>query len=223
MSLLYNEWLDSELLKVHYNNLKNSTYHETTVRLIKKYFRKKDKINVMDFGAGYGNFCSLTTQLGFNTYAFDLSSDKNDHMNSMGVTIISSFEKYQSYFDFIWVNQVFEHLAHPDEILKELAQCLNDKGIIFIAVPDCKNVKDVLSKDGLSNRLFKFISPHQHINAFENKTLKLLGTNAGLKPLTAVDFLKFYNTSLNLNELKFLTKKTIKNSAFSTGLFFKKA
>jgi len=223
MGLLYNEWLDSELLRVHYANLEHPVYHETLIKIIKKYFRKRNKINVMDFGAGYGNFCSITTKLGFNTYAFDLSSDKNDHMNNMGVTIIGSFDKYQSFFDLIWVNQVFEHLANPGEVLKNLAGCLKENGLIYIAVPDCKDVKSILTNEGLSNRLFKLISPHQHINAFNNKTLKLLGTNAGLKPLSAFDFLKFYNPGLNFEELKVLTKKTIKNSAFSTGLFFKKA
>jgi 2-polyprenyl-3-methyl-5-hydroxy-6-metoxy-1,4-benzoquinol methylase len=223
MALLYNEWLDKELLREHYNNLPYSDYEETLLNVIKKRFGKKDKIKVMDFGAGYGNFCSIATKLKLETYAYDLSDDKNDHMNSMGVTIIGNFEKYQSFFDFIWVNQVFEHLANPGEVLKNLQACLNPNGYIFIAVPDCKEVKNIFKAEGLSHSFFRNVSPHQHINAFSNSTLKLLGINAGLKPLNATDFLSFYNTNLNLNELKFLIKKTIKNSSFSTGLFFKKA
>ena len=223
MGMLYNEWLDPELLREHYKKLEYPTYHEIIIKLIKKHFRKKEKINVMDFGAGYGNFCSIATNLGFNTYAFDLSSDKNDHMNNMGVTIIGSFEKYQSFFDLIWVNQVFEHLSDPGEVLKNLQGCLKSDGIIYVAVPDCKNVKTILKTEGLSHNLFRLISPHQHINAFNNSTLKLLGKNAGLTPFSVFDFLKFFNTSLNMEQLKLLTKKTIKNSAFSTGLFFKKS
>lgn len=223
MGLLYNEWLDEELLKEHYRQIEYPVYHETLLKLVKKYFRKKEKISVMDFGAGYGNFCSIATKLGFSTYAYDLSDDKNDHMDNMGVTIIGNFDKYQNFFDLIWVNQVLEHLSDPGEVLKKLLVCLKEDGLAFVAVPDAKNIKAIFQAEGLSNRFFKLISPHQHINAFSNSTLKLLGINAGFKPLSLFDFLKFYNTSLSITELKLLVKRTIKNSSYSTGLFFKKA
>lgn len=223
MELLYNEWLDKELLREHYRLLEYPTYHETLLKLVKKYFRKKDKITVMDFGAGYGNFCSIATKMGFSAYAYDLSEDKNDHMDHMGVTIIGNFDKYQNFFDLIWVNQVLEHLSDPGEVLKNLQGCLKEDGLIFVAVPDAKETKAIFRAEGLSNKFFKLISPHQHINAFNNSTLKLLGINAGLKPLSMFDFLRFYTTSLSMTELKLLVKKTIKNSSYSTGLFFKKA
>lgn len=223
MGLLYNEWLDKEMLKVHYSKLPYSNYEETLLRTIKKHFKNKSKVSVMDFGAGYGNFCSIASKLGFNTYAFDISADKNDFMNNMGVTIINNLDKFQQFFDFIWVNQVFEHVSDPLSIVKQLQQSLAKDGLIFIAVPDCTNVKNILQQEGLSQNFFRKISPHQHINGFSNSTLQLLGINAGLKPLGFFDFFTLYNTSLNLNELKFLVKKTIKNSGASTGLFFKKA
>lgn len=220
MELLYNEWLDKDLLKVYYSNQEHSTYEETMLRVIKKHFRKKDKINILDFGAGYGNFCSIATGLGLNTYAFDLSTDKNDHLNNMGVTIINNFDKYKGYFDFIYINQVFEHVSDPGGILNSLRQCLTDDGLLFMSVPNCKDVKKILKEEGLSHKLFRLISPHQHINGFNNGSLKIFGTKAGLKPLSMFDFLGMLNTSFNINELKFLVKKVIKNSKYGTGLFF---
>jgi len=220
MGLLYNDWLDKELLRVHYSKLPYDIVAERILKLIKTSFRKKDKINVMDFGAGYGNFCSIAAKSGFNTFAFDLSADKKNHIDSMGVTVINNFEKYHRSFDFIWVNQVLEHLSDPLGVFINLRQCLTDTGIIYAAVPDCKAIKQILKENGLSEKLFKLLSPHQHINAFNNSSLQLLGINAGLKPFSMIDFLKFVNTSLNLNELIFLTKKIIKNSSFGTGLFF---
>lgn len=222
MGLLYNEWLDKEMLKVHYSKIPYSTYQETIVRCMKKHFRKKSPVTLMDFGAGYGNFCSMATKAGFNTYAFDLSADKNDHMNGMGVTIINNLDRYKDHFHFIWVNQVFEHLSDPLGVVKQLQQSLTDDGLIFIAVPDCTPVKQILGKQGLSHDLFRLISPHQHINGFTNSTLKLLGIKSGLRPLGLLDFFSLYNAKLNLSELKLLVKKTIKNSGASTGLFFKK-
>ncbi|MCW3115925.1 MAG: Methyltransferase type 11, partial [Chitinophagaceae bacterium] len=222
MDLLYNEWLDKELLKEYYRTMPYNIYERTMLGLLKKAFGEKGQINVMDFGAGYGNFCSISTKAGLNTYAFDLSTDKNDHMKNMGVTIINNLYKYKGFFDFIYVNQVVEHVSDPLRMVKDLQQCLTDKGFIYLAVPDCKNAKQTLKKEGLSNAFFKYISPHQHINGFTNSTLRLLGTNAGLKPLSMLDFLLLFNTSLNPTELKYLIKRILKNSMFGTALFFKK-
>jgi len=222
MGLLYNEWLDKEMLKDYYKNMPKGGFQETVLKIIKKHYRKKKEVNLMDFGAGYGNFCSMAVKTGFNTYAFDLSADKNDHMNNMGVKIINNLDKFNNYFDFIWVNQVFEHVSDPLGILKDLQKSLTDDGLVYVAVPDCSAVKKVISEQGLSQDLFKLLSPHQHINAFTNSSLRLLGINSGLEPLTMFDFLKLYNTQLNLEELKVLVKRTLKNSNYSTGIFFKK-
>ena len=113
MGQLYNDWLDKNLLKEYYSKLEYNTYEETMLSLLKKSYRKNEKINLIDFGAGYGNFCSIAIKLKFTTYAFDLSDDKNEHLDSMGVTIINNLDKYNTFFDFIYVNQVFEHVADP--------------------------------------------------------------------------------------------------------------
>lgn len=220
MRLLYNEWLDKELLKVYYKNQKFSTYEEGMLKVIKKHFRKKGKINIMDFGAGYGNFCSIAIKLDCNTFAYDLSTDKNDQINNMGVTIINKFDRYKGYFNFIYVNQVFEHVSNPLELLKNLRECLADDGIIFMATPNCKAIKKIIQEEGLSQNLFLLLSPHQHINAFNNNSLKLLGTKAGLKPLSMVYFLKMLNLSFGINAFKFWIKSFFKNSIYGTFLFF---
>lgn len=90
MGLLYNEWLDKEMLKEHYKNLPYSPYQEQTLGLLKKYYRKNQQPKVMDFGAGYGVFCDITIKAGFKTFAFDLSNAKRDFIDSMGVTIITN-------------------------------------------------------------------------------------------------------------------------------------
>ena len=222
MGLLYNEWLDTEMLKEHYKKLPYSPYQEYILGLLKKNFQETQQPKLMDFGAGYGVFCGMAVKAGFKTFAFDLSNDKNDFMDSMGVTIINDLKNYKNYFNVIWVNQVFEHVSDPLGIVKQLKESLTDDGLIYIAVPDCTNLKPILKEKGLSPELFRLLCPHQHINAFSNSTLQLLGTNAGLQPLGMFDYLKMYNTKLNMQELKLLAKKAIKNSSASTGLFFKK-
>ena len=223
MDLLYNEWLDKELLREHYSNIKHSAHEESMLRVIKNHFRKASPLNLMDFGAGYGNFCSMAVKLGFHTYAFDLSADKNDRMDSMGVIIINDLDEHSNHFDFIFVNQVLEHLSDPVAVLKRLQKCLSNKGLMYVAVPDCENVKIILKEQGLSEKLFMYLSPHQHINAFTNSTLKVLAANAGLKPLSMFDYLGLFSAPIRLQDFIFLVKKSIKNSKYSTGLFFKRS
>lgn len=222
MGLLYNEWLDKEMLKEHYKKLPYSPYQEHMLGLLKKRYLNVQQPKLMDFGAGYGVFCGMSVKKGFETYAFDLSNDKNDYMDSMGVTIINNLKNYKKFFHVIWVNQVFEHVADPLSIVKELRESLADDGLIYLAVPDCTNLKPILKEKGLSPELFRLLCPHQHVNAFTNSTLKLLGINAGLQPLGMSDYMALFNTKLNIPELKLLVKKTIKNSSASTGLLFKK-
>ena len=223
MGMLYNEWLDKELLKEYYITMPYNYHERTMLALIKKTFGKKRQLKVMDFGAGYGNFCLNSTKSGFNTYAFDLSTDKNDHMEDMGVTIVNNLDKFHGFFDFIYVNQVAEHVSDPGGMLKNLQECLTDSGLMYVATPDCKNAKKELEENGLSGAFFKYLSPHQHINGFTNSTIRLLGLNAGLKPLSMGDFLSWFNTSLNLSELKYLAKRVVKNSSYGTAIFFKKS
>lgn len=222
MGLLYNEWLDKEMLRVHYSKLPHIIYHEHIVSILRKHFRAKQQPTLMDFGAGYGRFVEMSVQKGFKTFAFDISADKNDFMDNMGVTILNNLTNYKNYFNVIWVNQVLEHVSDPLSIVKTLADSLTEDGYIYIAVPDCTTVKKLIAQKPLSQEQFKLLSPHQHINAFTNETLKLLGTNSGLTPLGMVDFFRLYNLKLTPAELKFLVKKTIKNSGASTGLLFKK-
>lgn len=224
MSLLYNQWLDKDKLLEYYANLKTDKSQQYLLKIIKNYFKNKSNINVMDYGAGYGNFCSLSINLGFNTYAFDLSDDKNNHLSShLGIKIISDLTNFDSFFDFIFINQVFEHVQNPVEILKSLQKILTDEGIIFISVPNCRHLEETIKNQGLSNELFMQLSPQQHINAFNNKTLALLGRKSGLKEFNIVDFLKLYNRSLSKDEIKLLLKATIKSAIGSgTSLFFRK-
>jgi len=220
MSLLYNDWLDQELLLNHYSKQKPNRSQESMLKIIKIFYKNKSGINVLDFGAGYGNFCSLASNLGFNTYAFDLSQEKNSHLaGKLKVNVISEFDQYRSYFDFICLNQVLEHVSNPAEILINLKNCLSDHGIIHVSVPNCKQINKTIRRYGLSKVLFDQISPHQHINAFTNKTLKLLGSKTGLQAFSPLDFVKLFNWKLNLRDLKFLLG-SIKKASFGTSLFF---
>lgn len=222
MKLLYNQWLDNDLLQEFYSKQPYNKTEETILRILKKSKKKNTSLKILDFGAGYGNFCSKALKLGFQTYAFDLSSDKTEMIDKIGVITISNLEKFKDYFDIIWVNQVFEHISDPASVIDKLQECLFENGILFISTPNCKGIKKIIREKGLSPELFEKLSPHQHINAFTHTTLMNLGRIHSLHPMSVFDYIKLMNSKLSLSELVRLGKITLKNPFFDTNIFFKK-
>lgn len=221
MGLLYNEWLDQDMLKAHYAERKTNGQHDALLGLLRKRSPNGRKPRLLDFGAGYGNLVAISQARDFETYAFDIAADKNHSISRTGVSIVDDLTRYPAYFDLIWVNQVLEHLADPSEALKKLKASLADGGVMYLAVPDCVGLNGVFVRTGLSRELFEMLSPHQHINAFTGQTLRRLGKKHGLKPLGAFDYLRMYRPGMSLGELKLLAKGIIRNPSASTTLLFK--
>lgn len=222
MDLLYNNWLDKDLLRDYYSKQVYNETEETILNILKKSKGQTKKLKILDFGAGYGNFCSKALKIGYETYAFDLSADKTGKIDKMGVITINSFEDHKNYFDIIWVNQVFEHISDPGSTIDLLRECLIENGLMFISTPNCEGIKKIIKKKELSIELFEKLSPHQHINAFTHASLINLGKFHSLKPMSMIDYVKLFNFKLTLPELMKLGKLTLKSPLFDTNIFFKK-
>lgn len=110
MELLYNEWLDQDMLLDYYKKKQLSDSQVTLLKAIKRYFGNKSSIKLLDFGSGYGNFCSAAKKSGFNTFGFDLSRQKNEYISSRdGINSVTDLKRFSNYFHFINLNQVLEH------------------------------------------------------------------------------------------------------------------
>jgi len=198
MSLLYNVWLDQNKLNTYYESKSVDKNEIQRVLFFLKYFENKNKINVLDFGAGYGNFLKQSRNAKNSLYAFDLSDDKNDYMeNNLGVTLVRDLEKYENYFHFININQVLEHVAEPLVLLKNLRKCLTEDGILFVSTPNCSGIEQILVNKRFNKKFWNNLSPFQHINAFENKTLKLIAKNVDLAPYNIVKSIKYIRLTKN--------------------------
>lgn len=220
MNLLYNNWLDQDLLKKYYSEKTSSRFAEILLNILGRVNRNQKELKILDYGAGYGGFCKLSRKFGYSTYAYELSSDKDNYLSSeMGITTINNLDNYHSFFDFIYLNQVLEHLLDPREVLTTLANCLRDKGFIFVSVPNCNHIVGTINKLALSKELFSQLSPFQHINAFNNTTLKRIGTTSGLQTFGLIEFGKLVNTKFLPDEMLFLLKSYLK-SFNGTSLFF---
>jgi len=101
-------------------------------------FRNK-KLNILDYGGGGGQF-ALVCRSHFpeaTVYLTDISDEALlDEWRAMNTQIpFKAFADDETKFDFIFLNDVFEHVSDPQFVLKQLSSKLKDSGKIFIDTP----------------------------------------------------------------------------------------
>jgi SAM-dependent methyltransferase len=149
--------------------------------------RPPKQIQALDYGMGWGHWCRLGSAMGLDVKGHELSLAKADHAAIYGIKNLTRQEMHAHSFDFINVDQVFEHLPYPLETLVELVQILRPGGLIRISVPDGWNVKKRLksanwhaSKE--ARQSLNPVAPLEHINCFNHAALLNMTSNAGLAP-----------------------------------------
>jgi 2-polyprenyl-3-methyl-5-hydroxy-6-metoxy-1,4-benzoquinol methylase len=228
MSRLYNVWMDHTVVEALSGGpqvkQKAIRYFQDRVFYVQNHFKQK-KINILDWGAGLGTFCIAAKNVNTgDVYAYDFSSEKNKHLEQLGVITKPLEELPKKYFHFINIDQVLEHVSDPLDLLDTAAKHLTDDGVIFISVPLCNTVEKSFRNNILDKKAFEQLQPHQHINAFTNKTLKAIGKEAGLKTLFE-PFKQISASSTKGYDLKEHAKNIIKpfyRQWISTALYFQK-
>ncbi len=183
MQALYQDWIDHRQSLQKKQSAKSRLYRQYAgqVHTLSRLFEKRpDQVRVLDFGMGWGYWCRIAQAHGFDVVGFELSSERREYAQQMGVTVVDNLDAEGS-FDCVYANQVFEHLPDPVSSLQSLCQHLKPEGIVHIRVPDGRGVTNCLTQQGWSSDL-DAIHPLEHINCFTRKTLKNLANSAGLTP-----------------------------------------
>ncbi|MDH3632704.1 MAG: class I SAM-dependent methyltransferase [Gammaproteobacteria bacterium] len=186
MKALYVNWIDQVQSLQKKQTAKSRLYRQYAgqIHTLSRLFnRRPDQIRVLDFGMGWGYWSRMAQAHGLNVVGYELSAQRVEHARKMGVTVIDDLSTVEDDFDFIYANQVFEHLSNPVQIMQTLCQCLKPTGFIYIRVPDGRGVARSLAQRGWTPDL-DAIHPLEHINCFTRKTLIDLGARAGLKPFS---------------------------------------
>lgn len=186
MQELYRNWVDNALSlqkKQTGNSSLFSQYAGQIHTLLRMLDKRPDQVRVLDFGMGWGYWSRMAQAHGLNVVGYELSEQRVEHARKMGLTVIEDLTVVEDEFDFIFANQVFEHLSNPVETLRALCQRLKPTGFVYIRVPDGRGVARGLAQHGWSPDLAA-IHPLEHINCFTRKTLIKLGARAGLQPVS---------------------------------------
>jgi SAM-dependent methyltransferase len=187
MQRLYQDWVDqaSSLQKKRFAKANRFLQYAGQVKTLTRLFDKPpQQTRVLDYGMGWGYWCRMVQAHGFDVRGYELSASRRDHARELGVPVMDELEQADVEFDFIYANQVFEHLPDPKQALHELCRYLHADGIVYLRVPDGRDVARHLRQGGWSPGL-DAIHPLEHINCFTRATLIQLGASAGLQPVQA--------------------------------------
>ena len=142
--------------------------------------------NILDFGGGGGQF-ALVCKSHFprsNVYITDIDdSALLEEWKQYNIQIShSDFLNDITKFDFIFMNDVFEHLSNPEDILAILSDKLKTNGKIFIDTPRqflIYPITKLLSKD-LYTKVLKGTVSAAHLQIWSKTSFKKCITNSNL-------------------------------------------
>ncbi len=221
MFLLYEKWISPEdsLNKKKLSDIALFANYAFEIQRICKILNKKPhEINVLEFGMGWGFWSNLAKAFNFNVTGVELSKIRIDYAKNSGLRIIDDIaqEKEESY-DYIYSNQVFEHIPNPREVLINLAQLLKKQGVIYIGVPDGRAMERKLKNSNWKAQK-DAMHPLEHINCYNRKSLKILAKQAGLALLPP----PYYPRTSGMISFLKSHLKYIDDRFFSTSMHFYK-
>jgi len=222
MASLYEEWICKENSLEKKKNANPALYSfysseiQTLLRLIKK---KPGDINVLEYGMGWGVWMNMAKGFGLNVLGYELSESRINNAKSIGLFIIQNLNdiKHDS-IDFIYTNQVFEHLTTPYETLRDLTELLRPGGIIQISVPH-GSFMELKLKAPWWNARKDSVQPLEHINCYNRKSLKMLAKQFGLQTIVP----PFVPEPLTIFTLVKSCIRYLYNISFGTKIYLRKA
>lgn len=145
--------------------------------------RRPSAINVLDFGAGWGQWCLMAKAFGYEARGVEISRRRIEYARAQGVDMVADLDGLGGWrADYVNAEQVFEHVAEPVAVLGRLREAVNDGGIVRVSVPNASGVERAVS---LPNwRAGKdAVQPLEHISCYRPGVLRRAGERAGLRVL----------------------------------------
>lgn len=213
---IYNGWIPGTELDSDRRNYSLSDYQylaEQVQFIIEHFGLAPSDLNVLDFGFGWGHWARMAMAYGCNVSGVELSNERMQHGQSVGIKILALADLPAQKFHFINTEQVFEHLTEPRLVLDKLVQALSVDGVIKISVPNSKKslkkLKRLKDFDALTSEHQLVLAPMEHVNSYTHDSLVQLGRSVGLKQICP-SFYKLFNSASGLLEVQKLLRVAIR-------------
>ena len=191
---LYENYISyKESLKKKQNfYIKNYKKYFNDATLIQRLFNKKPKnISILDYGSGWGFWSRFINACNFKVKCFEISNRRINYLKKNKISVLKNLIKIKEKFDFIYADQVFEHLLDPKKIIKILDKLLKKKGYMLLGFPSSFLFKYKLNKNYFPSK--DCAHPLEHINILNRKCLSFMIKSTSLK---IVNFKSTHNFSI---------------------------
>lgn len=166
---------------------------------------------ILDLAAAQGNFSLALAELGYNVTWNDLRAELADYVRlkhesgTIRFAAGNAFElQFPQPFDAVIATEVIEHVAHPDEFLRQIARLVRPGGYIVLTTPNGAYFKNHLPKFSDCSDPAAFESAQfrpnadGHIFLLYPEEIEMLAERAGLH----VDRLTLFTNPLTAGFLK---------------------
>lgn len=143
---------------------------------------------LLDIGCGIGNLLQYMKKKGWSCSGIEPSFENYPSSLYKGIQMFGgTLQEYlnqnnAAQFSCITLNNVFEHIPNPVEVLKEISNLLEPEGIIMIKVPNDFNVLQAIANDYVENENW-WISIPDHVNYFNLDSICRLLEGTGFEVL----------------------------------------
>lgn len=223
MKLLYDEWRDDDASfkksQKWRKKLLRGMKNRAEIRYITSLIKSRP-IRSLDVGMGWGYWAAQAANAGFESAGTELSPRKVAYAKEHGVSIADGAVLTREVYDYINTEQVFEHVADPDALLRRLDVSLKPGGVLKFSVPNAFDIDDAFDKQRLlkkENARGGAVSvfPLIHLNGFTHASIRRFVEGYGYELIEPEGYLARAQRLRN-----FLERRPM--STPSTYLFFKK-
>lgn len=134
--------------------------------------------SVLDFGCGTGGFLLRAKAVASHVAGIELEARLKSRFQKEGLNVFSNVDELTESFDVITLFHVLEHITDPINLLKKLAEKLNNDGHLIVEVP---NANDALLSLYESESFSNFTYWSCHLFLFTSSTLSIVAKKAGFK------------------------------------------
>ena len=172
-----------------------------------------EKGNLLDIGAGTGDFLVVAKNDGWHTTGIEPSAKAKTIAIKKGVNFADKLSDLQNHsFDIITMWHVLEHIPNLDDYILELKRLLKPTGTILIAVPNFKSFDA-----NYYGRFWAAYDVPRHIWHFSKTAIQKLFSEKEMKLVEVVP-MKFDSFYVSLLSEKYKTGKMNFIKAFFVGL-----
>ena len=173
---------------------------------------KTEQKNLLDIGAGTGDFLNICKKNNWNINGVEPSSDARKIALEKNIKLVSDIKEFKNdKYDVITMWHVLEHIIELDDYINSLEKMLKSNGILIIAVPNYKSYDANYYK----NYWAAYDVP-RHIWHFSKKSIQILFEKVNMK-LESTMPMKFDSYYVSLLSEKYKNNKTRPISAFYRG------